>query len=301
MEKFMKNYEAMSKTELIREIADLLEKQKKESGRAKKKISRLQGMIEEPGFDLEDRVRKEVGKKAVEERFLLHESGLIVMEELVGNVAHQWRQPLNIVGLSVQKLQFDFERNEVNEGYMNEMVNEVLDTVKQMSRTVQKFRDFMQIDRKRQEFNLNDTLHTVLSFVDASMKSAGISVMLDAVEEDQMVNGYRNELCRIMLNMLNNSRKVLLMNKIENPLIAIRLFPQDSRCVISIHDNGGCVTEQAIDEMFEPYSSSVSRGTVNSMGLHMSKAIIERKMNGKFTASNSEKGVEFRIELQRAG
>ncbi len=291
----MKNYELLDKTELIREIADLLEKHKKESEKAKKSISLLQREIKELGIEMDDRVRKAVEEKLIEERFHLHESNMTVMEELVGNIAHQWRQPLNILGLTAQKLQFDFERNEVNEDYINEMANEVLDTVKHMSRTVQCFRDFMLVDRNRQRFKLNDALHSVLSFVEGSMKSAGIFISFDEGEEDLTVNGFRNEFCRIMLNMLNNARKVLRANNIENPAISIRLFRRDGRSVVSIHDNGGCI--QAIDGIFDPFSGSGSRGTGKSMSLHMSKAIVERKMGGKLTASNRDNGVEFRIEL----
>ncbi len=291
----MKNYAVMEKSELIREIADLQDKRKKESAGAAKSISRLRSMIEELSVNMDERIREEVKKRLLEERFLLHESNVAFMEELAGNIAHQWRQPLNIIGLTVQKLQFDFERKEVGEGYVSEMVNEVLETVKQMSRTLQNFRDFMQIDRKRQQFNLKDSLRSVLSFLDGSMKSAGISVTVHADEEDMMLNGYRNEFCRVMLSMLNNSRKVLLAASIAPPLISVRLFRRDSRYVISIHDNGGCM--DAIDGIFESQVATGSRGTGNNMVLHMSKAIIERKLGGKLDARNFQDGVEFRIEL----
>lgn len=293
----MKNYEIMGKTQLIREITDLLQKQKKESERAEKSFSTLQRKIEDVNRDMEDRVREEVENRLLKERFLLHESNITVTEELVGNIAHQWRQPLNIVGLTVQKLQFDFERNEVDDDYLNEMVKEVLDVVKQMSRTVQSFRDFMQIDRKKQQFNPTEAVNRVLTFVDGSMKSAGISINLDAGREDLMINGYPNEFCRIILSMLNNSRKILMTNKTENPAISIRLSGRNSRCVVTFHDNGGVIPEQAIDGIFEPHSSAGRPGSGNGMVLHMAKEIIERKMEGKLTANNKEGGVEFRIEL----
>ncbi len=293
----MKNYEIMNKAELIREITDLLQKQKKDSYRAEKSISTLKQKIEHLGRDMEDRVRKEVGENLLIERFLLNESNLAATEELVGNIAHQWRQPLNIVGLTVQKLQFDFERNEVDINYVNEMANEVLDVVKQMSRTVQSFRDFLQIDRKKQQFNPAETVNRVLSFVDGSMKSSGISIKLDVDKEDLIVNGYRNEFCRIILSMLNNSRKILMMNKTENPSISIRLTGRNGRCVVSIHDNGGCIPDQAIDGIFVPHSSAGVRGSGNGMALYMTKEIVERKMDGTLTACNKEDGIEFRMEL----
>ncbi|HET6418901.1 MAG TPA: HAMP domain-containing sensor histidine kinase [Geobacteraceae bacterium] len=287
----MKNYGVMGKEELIREIEELLEKQDKKSAGSKKTVSRLHNKT--VGHSAE--TRREAQEEPVEERFLLQESCLAVMEELVGNIAHQWRQPLNIIGLTVQKLQFDFERKDVDESYINEMVNEVLDTVKHMSRTVQSFRDFMQIDRKRELFSLNDSLQGVLSFVEGSMKSAGVSVSLDDGNEDLTVSGLRNEFCRIMLSMFNSSRKILLQNKIENPSISVRLSRTNGRCVISFRDNGGCLP--SVEGVFEPHPASGSRGNGNGLGLFLAKEIIERKMGGKLTANNLDDGVEFRIEL----
>ena len=95
-------------------------------------------------------------------------------------------------------------------------------------------------------------------------------------KEDLIVNGYRNEFCRIILSMLNNSRKILMMNKTENPSISIRLTGRNGRCVVSIHDNGGCIPDQAIDGIFEPHSSAGLRGSGNGMALYMTKEIVER-------------------------
>jgi signal transduction histidine kinase len=272
-------------------------KQSNNSEDAQQTIFLLQRKIEELEGSLQKTILEKVEKSLAGERLLLLESQQTAMEELVGNIAHQWRQPLNIVGLTVQKLQFDFEKNEVDDRYLDELVREVIDILKQMSRTVQTFRNFMQSESRKQQFNLNETIRQVLSFVDDSMKSAGIEVRLHAPHEDLMVNNFRNELTRIVLGMLNKSKKILQQSKTDSPGIDLHIFRENRRCVLTISDNGGCIPEQEIGKVFEPYSDSGTRGAGTGMELHMAKTVIERKMKGKLKVRNGDGGVEFRIEL----
>ncbi len=293
----MKNCENMSKTELMREIASLRKEKTAQAEQARQSIARLQQRIEELESGLQCRVSEEVERHLAKERLLLLAGHQAAMEELTGNITHQWRQPLNIIGLTVQKLQFDFERNEVDHDYMNDLVHDVLNTVKQMSRTVQNFRNFLLADELRQQFDLKETIHRVLLFVEDSMKSGNIAVRLDVCEEELPINGYRNECSRAILNILNKCRKVLLENRIEKPSITIDLSRQDGYSLVTIRGNGGCIPGQSIDRAFESCSTAATRATETDMELFALKTIIEQKMEGKMTASGKDGGVEFRIEL----
>lgn len=246
---------------------------------------------------LQETILEEFEKGLAGERLLLMESQQASIEELAGNIAHQWRQPLNILGLTVQKLQFDFEKKEVNARYVEELVREVLCTLKQMSRTVQSFRNFMQTEAGKQQFDLNESIIQVLSFVDGSMKSAGIKVNLNASGDDFLIDNYRNELSRIVLRLLNKSKKVLRQNKTENPRIELKLFRSGKRRVLTVYDNGGCIAESEIGRAFEPGSVSGLRGAGTGMELHLAKFVIENKMDGLLKVRNRAGGVEFRIEL----
>jgi two-component system C4-dicarboxylate transport sensor histidine kinase DctB len=97
--------------------------------------------------------------------------------------------------------------------------------------------------------------------------------------------------------MLNKSKKILQQNKTDTPCIDLHLSRENKRCVLNIYDNGGCIPEQELGKVFEPYSVSGTRGAGTGMELHMAKLVIERKMNGKLKVRNRDGGVEFRIEL----
>jgi signal transduction histidine kinase len=272
-------------------------KQLKNTEDAQQTILHLQRKVEQLERNLRKTILEEIEESLTGERLLLMENQQTAMEELAGNIAHQWRQPLNIVGLTVQKLQFDFEKNEVDDKYVEGLVREVLDILKQMSRTVQIFRNFMQSDTGKLQFSLNDSIRQVLSFVEDSMKSAGIEVRLTVPDEDLLVNNFRNELARVVLGMLNRSKRTLQQSKPDFPCIELRIFRRNRKCVISIYDNGGGIPEQDIEKVFDPHCISGTRGTGTGMELHLAKTVIDRKMDGKLTVRNRDGGVEFSIEL----
>ncbi len=281
----------------VREYMTMKNRQSTDTEDRQQAVSHLKRKIGALDPDLQDSILEEFEKGLASERLLLMESQQAAIEELAGNIAHQWRQPLNILGLAVQKLQFDFEKNEVDCGYVEELVRDVLDTLKQMSRTMQHFRNFMQTEPRKQQFNLNESIRQVLSFVGDSMKSAGVEVSLHAPDEDLLIDNFRNELSRIVLGLLNKSKKILRQNKPDNPRIELKLFRANRRCALTIYDNGGCIPESEIGKVFDTGSESGLRGTGTGMELHMAKIVIENKMGGKLKVLNRNGGVEFRIEL----
>ena len=293
----MKKYGSMKKAQLISEIEVLKENAGKESEWAHGTIRGLKEKIRELEGNLESKVCEEIEKRLAKERLLLLQCHRESTEELTGNIAHQWRQPLNIIGLTVQKLQFDFAKKEVDNAYLDELAGDIMNIVKQMSRTVQSFRNFLQADKQRQKFCMKQTVHRVLSFVDGSMKSAGIAIRVDEQGKDFMISGYPNEFSLIMLNILNKSKKALVDHRTANPLITVGFIRRGTRSLVTIHDNGGCIPEHMIGRVFEPFSTVGTRGTGTGMELYLTKIIVEQKMGGKITAENRNSGLEFRIEL----
>lgn len=114
--------------------------------------------------------------------------------------------------------------------------------------------------------------------------------------------GYRNELKQVILNLINNSRDAINGRRkkgaavTEDGWITIDIKDVEMKVVVHICDNGGGIADNVIDKVFEAYVTTKGEGGTG-IGLYMSKAIIENKMNGKISASNIEGGARFVIEL----
>ena len=244
--------------------------------------------------NLEQKVKKEVQKQRTQEKILIQQSKLASMGEMLGNIAHQWRQPLNALGLIIQDIEFRFHSNTLDKTSLEEKVNKSKLLTKSMSRTIDDFRNFFDPNKEKESFNLKDSLDQSLELF--YIKSVDYDILVkENISLISNIYGYKNELIQVILNILLNARDSLKENKVENPEIEITLKKNEKYGVLKIKDNGGGIPENVIDRIFEPYFTTKFNGT--GIGLYMSKIIIEENMGGIIKGKNSEFGAEFIIKI----
>jgi PAS domain S-box-containing protein len=230
------------------------------------------------------------------ERMLIQQSRLAAMGEMIGNIAHQWRQPLNNLGLIVQQLPLFHDYGELSKEFLDESVHQVMDIILHMSKTIDDFRNYFRPDKEKVEFRVRETIDTTLSLIKDSFRSRYITIDVVA-ETDPIIYGYRNEFAQVLLNILNNARDILTERAIEEPRVTISVFSEGGRAVVTIADNAGGIPEEIKGKIFDPYFTTKGPQGGTGVGLFMSKAIIENNMGGKLTGRNIADGAEFRIEV----
>jgi signal transduction histidine kinase len=246
---------------------------------------------------LEQRVAEEIAKGREKDHLLIQQAKLASMGEMIGNIAHQWRQPLNNIGLLIQDIKNAHEFGDFDKEYLNVGIDKAMAIIQSMSVTIDDFRYFFAPQKEPQKFSMAESVSKAISFVNASFEKSGIDIEPD-IKDEITIEGFPNEYSQVLLNLLNNAKDVLIERDVKQPKITIRLFREDHRAVLTISDNGGGIPEDIMDKIFEPYFSTKRDDKGTGIGLYMSKMIIENKGNGKLTAKNTEDGAEFRIEIQ---
>ena len=216
---------------------------------------------------------------------------LASMGEMIGAIAHQWRQPLNELGLSIQNLKYDYISNLIDEKFIKEFISNNKKTIMFMSNTIDDFRNFFRVDKDKEDFEIKSTIENALSMLSAQLKDNNIKV--DIVGDEFIYYGFKSEFQQVILNIINNSKDALLSNKIKNPILHIDI----RNCHIRIIDNGGGIPQDIINRIFEPYFTTKEQGKGTGIGLYMSKMIIEDNMHGKLSVENSKNGAIFNIKL----
>ncbi|MCP4970012.1 MAG: HAMP domain-containing protein [Arcobacter sp.] len=245
---------------------------------------------------LEQRVSIEIKKQQEQEQLLIQQSKLASMGEMIGNIAHQWRQPLNALGLVVQNISFAYELDELDDDYMKQSVDKVNLLTKNMSKTIDDFRNFFKPNKERESFDLKKLVHKTMALVEATFDDNNIKTER-TIDENIIVFGFPNEYSQTLLNILSNSKDALLENNLSNPIISINVYKENNYGVVSIEDNGSGVPEDIIDKIFDPYFTTKEEGKGTGIGLYMSKIIIEQNMNGKLEVKNISKGAIFTISI----
>jgi len=261
-----------------------------------KSLSEKSHELEELNINLDNKVKEEIDKRRKQEQMLLHQSRLAAMGEMVGNIAHQWRQPLNALSIIVQNIELSYRMDKLNDEFMKKSVDESLDLTTMMSKTIDDFRNFFMPNKKEEKFHLDSSLNSSLELIASTFKNYNITVHKD-VESSLEAKGFPNEFAQAILNVLSNAKDALLEKKVQLPEVYVSLKKEGDMGRISISDNAGGIDEEILPKIFDPYFTTKDQGQGTGIGLYMSKMIIEQNMKGKFYARNVKGGVEFIIKM----
>ncbi|MBF0466190.1 MAG: PAS domain-containing sensor histidine kinase [Nitrospirae bacterium] len=254
--------------------------------------------------NLETMVISEIKKRRTQEQMLIQQSKMASMGEMIGLIAHQWKQPINAIGLKIQDLKDAYTYDEVDEIYIEKMVDSSMQQIEFMAKTIDDFRNFFIPSKEKIIFSLKSAIDELLSMFIHIFSKSNIDISVKAKQDELfLTEGFPNEFKQVVLNILTNSRDAILSKRktddsiMGNIEINIGNIPEyNSKVVVSIKDNGGGIPEEAIEKIFEPYfTTKETEGT--GLGLYMSKTIIETNMSGSLTVRNVDGGAEFVISL----
>jgi two-component system, NtrC family, C4-dicarboxylate transport sensor histidine kinase DctB len=245
---------------------------------------------------LELRISEEVERSREKDRLMLQQSRFAAIGEMIGNIAHQWRQPLNMLGIVIQQMQMEQEKGLMTDRLMEERVGKGMDLLLNLSRTIDDFRSFFRPAMAPAPFKVAAAVAKTVRFFEASCSEHGIKVSVEG-KSALVYIGHVNEFSQALLNILNNARDALLDTGAADPRIVVALRDDAQRSVVTVRDNAGGIDPDIIEKVFDPYFTTKEEGKGTGIGLYMAKTIIDRNMKGRISVRNLEDGAEFQIVI----
>jgi PAS domain S-box-containing protein len=231
------------------------------------------------------------------EQLLIQQSRLAAMGEMLANISHHWRQPLNHLGLLLQDLPVTCEMGEMDHEYLLGAVQKGMDIIFHLSRTIDTFGSLLRDDTEaeKQPFSANDAVATTIMLFEGTLAALNVDLRVEQTE-DVVIDGSRKEFCQVIFNLVTNARDAFVSRVVQRPCLVIEVGKRDGRGIITITDNAGGIPEAIMDKIFDPFFSTKGpRGT--GIGLFMCKNIIEKSMNGSLTVRNTGDGAQFTIVI----
>ncbi|MBF0317331.1 MAG: response regulator [Nitrospirae bacterium] len=222
---------------------------------------------------------------------------LSAMNEILFSIAHHWRQPLNAIALFVQDLLEIDKDGLLDTQTLNDSVNKIMKLIMSMSHTIDDFRNHCKSTAIKDEFSIVKAIDNTIFIVLDSLNCHGINLIRD-YEADAVIKGNERQFSNVLiLEILCNAIDALLHERPQQPYIKIKVTAKDNGVVITMSNNGGCLSDKIISRLYEPYFSTKSIASGSGLGLYLAKMLIERDFRGTLKVGNIDNGVEFRIEL----
>jgi len=275
----------------------------KELDASNKRLRESRNELEHLNENLQVKIKSEIEQKLKKEReanekerILVHQSKMASMGEMIGNIAHQWRQPLTQLSSILINLKLSYDRDKLSREKFHKKIQESNEQILFMSKTIDDFRNFFASQKHKKRYRISSVLHNVRKLMGASLKNNDIVLTIE-IEEDFEIEGFSNEIAQAFLNILNNAKDILIEREIQDANITIKAFTQDNRNTITIEDNAGGIDIDPIEKIFEPYFSTKHAKSGTGIGLYMTKTIIEKNNHGTIEVSNGLHGALFTITL----
>ncbi len=245
-------------------------------------------------------IMDDITERVQQKQFLIQQSKLAEMGDMVAAIAHQWNEPLVELSALVQDIQTSYLLNELRDMDVKDFVNDSMVQIKYMSKTLNDFRNFLKPSTKKNLFSISKALNEINEIIGKQVFYCNIKMSFNYknYNEELLIYGYENEFKQVLLNLINNAKNKIVdknLNTDNKGTITINI----ERCInyntIEIIDDAGAIDENIINSIFEPYFTTKEDGT--GLGLYMAKVIIEDKMRGTISAKNDGENAVFTIKL----
>ncbi len=218
------------------------------------------------------------------QKFIIEQTKLASMGEMIGNIAHQWRQPLSVISTSATGLLMQQEFGVLQEENIISACQNINNNAQYLSKTIDDFRNFIKGDSVKEKYSIKNNIDNLINLITPSLKQNEINLILDI--EDAMVNGYPNELNQCLINIVNNSKDALENIDKENRFIFISTTIINDTVNISIKDNANGIPDDILNKIFEPYFTTKHQSQGTGLGLSMTHKLITQHMNGSIRVEN---------------
>lgn len=271
--------------------------------RAQKLILLQKEDLERHSKELEDECNAMIADKDIWQSELTQQMKFAQMGEMMSNIAHQWKQPLNSISVQAGSMRIDAVMDELQSEAVIENIDKINATLNYLSQTVDDFYDYFKPEHGIRTFESVDLIQSIIHLTEAQAKVKGVLIQSDI--DAFTIEGYKNLMVQAIINFVHNAIDAFDDKSVAIKLIRISCKLDDEKMLITVLDSAGGIESDVVAHLFELYYTTKERGKGSGMGLAISKGIIEKQLHGKIRVFNRDyeyesmklHGAEFSAEI----
>ncbi|ADD67682.1 integral membrane sensor signal transduction histidine kinase [Denitrovibrio acetiphilus DSM 12809] len=286
--------------------------------RMTKKLKDNNMQLQEFNIGLQKKISTEIQKTRKMEQLLFEQKKFADMGQMINAIAHQWRQPLNNIGLIQQYLHEGFHSKKMTVEEFDSYSQSLISIVQNMSATIDDFRTFFSANKQKDRFNVVHALKDFLKLTSAQLDSSNIKYSIECKACDNRhiydvnsmdlicknteieILGHSGEFKQVLQNIISNARDAFMDHETPSPAITIILDVTKTSVILTFRDNAGGIPEDVLPKIFDPYFTTKDEGKGTGIGLYISKVIVDDHFGGRLRAENINGGAEFILTLPKA-
>jgi len=245
-------------------------------------------------------IKKEIKSASLKDQKLYESAKMAQMGEMIGNIAHQWRQPLSVISTIASSIQLKQEMGILNDETIDHNMNKIVQNTNYLSETIDIFSNFIKDEKIYKEIILQEEIKVAFTIIESNLINNQIKLIsnIDKVNTIK-INLISGELPQVIINIINNAKDILIEKQIKDSKIILELKEdlQNNKAIITIEDNAGGIPDKIIAKVFDPYFTTKHKSNGTGLGLHMSYKIINESLKGDLYVKNTDNGAKFFIEL----
>ena len=253
-----------------------------------------QAKLTNTNTELERKLKLEIIKRREKEEMLLSQTRQAAMGEMISMIAHQWRQPLTVIGIIADNISLDLQLDTLNADRLAESLSDIGSQVKYLSQTIDDFRQFFLPNKAKESLLVSDCIESSLQIIGKSLANHNVTLEKHYTDTTPIAL-YKNELIQVFINLLKNAQDAFMDVQTKQPKIILSTKEYETYVEVTIEDNAGGITEEVQKQIFQPYFTTKSKKNGTGLGLYISKTIIEEHSCGTIEMQNTKEGALFTL------
>ena len=264
-----------------------------------KKVDEKTKELQELNKNLEQRVQEEVEANRKKDKQLHDQAKFAQLGELIANIAHQWRQPLNAISTTVSGMQAMRELGLIDKDEEDESLKTIFDSTQYLSGVINNFKDFIEQDNEKGEFILQNIVKGAVDMIESSLDNNGIDLYLELPEKEIPIVTIPSEVSQVLLNVIKNAQDALIrIDRDMDKKIDVIVQKKNKKYIIKIIDNADGIDKEVLPKIFDPYFTTKHQSQGTGLGLYIARETVEKQLNGTIDVeSTSSNGTQICITL----
>jgi|GEM_PF-1962396 len=264
--------------------------------RTNHRLRLAQHELQQLNSSLEEKVAESLADLRKKDQILIEQSRFSALGEMITNISHHWRQPINNIGVILQSLLFYHQHGELSGELLQHQVDEAMQVVHSLSHTIDEFRHTCVEDTGRCSFAVGPQVRRLLDLIHAPLTSGGI-ILDTCLDTPCSIVGYPSRFNQVLLHLITNAKDALLRASPPSPHIMVSLHVQGTMVELAVEDTGGGIDEEVLPRIFDPYFTTKHKGQGVGLSLYFARAIVEDTLQGTLTAENTGQGARFMLRF----